>query len=164
MQLLFNYRFKKISGWIFYLSLPIALFAFLTNKWEDILVFEVYDLFSYEKIIVTENTENIIGSPGFRWIENGLVNEILIAVIIIAGIINSFSKEKIEDELIGKLRTESLTLSLYLNYGAILIANFLVYELTFIYVLVFNLFTILLFFNLLFKYKLYQHYKIRCEE
>lgn len=159
MKLLFNYRYKKISGWIFYLSLPIALYAFLTNIWDEILVVEVYDLFSYEKIFVTEHTEDIIGSPGFRWIENGLLNEIFISIIIISGIINSFSKEKIEDELIGKLRTESLTLSLYINYGAILIANFLIYELTFIYVLVFNLFAILLFFNLLFKYKLYQHYK-----
>ncbi len=159
MKLLFNYRYKKISGWIFYLSLPIALYAFLTNKWDDILVVKVYDLFSYEKIIVTEYTENIIGSPGFRWIENGLLNEIFIAIVIISGIINSFSKEQVEDELINKLRVESLTLSLYINYGVILIANFLIYELTFIYVLVFNLFTILLFFNLLFKYKLYQHYK-----
>lgn len=108
---------------------------------------------------MTEYTENIIGSPGFRWIENGLLNEILIAITIISGIINSFSKEQVEDELINKLRVESLTLSLYINYGAILIANFMIYELTFIYVLVFNLFTILLFFNLLFKYKLYQHYK-----
>lgn len=161
MKLLFNNRYKKISGWIFYLSLPVALYAFLTSKWEDILVVKVYnyDLFSYEKIITTENTENIIGTPGFTWIENGLLNEIFIAIIIISGIINSFSKEKMEDELIGKLRTESLTLSLYINYGAILIANFLFYELTFFNVLVFNLFTILLFFNLIFKYKLYQHYK-----
>lgn len=159
MKLLFNHKYKRISGWIFYLTIPIALYTFLTSKWDDILIFKVYDLFPYEKIFVTEHTENIIGSPGFRWIENGLVNEIFIAIIIISGIINSFSKEKMEDELIGKLRNESLTLSLYINYGAILIANFLIYELTFIYVLVFNLFTILLFFNLLFKYKLYQHYK-----
>lgn len=159
MKLLFNYRYKKISGWIFYLSLPIALYAFLTNKWDDVLVVKAYDLFSYEKIFVTENTENIIGSTGFKWIENGLLNEIYITIIIVSGIINSFSKEKFEDELIAKLRTESLTLSLYLNYSVILIANFLIYELTFIYVLVFNLFAILLFFNLLFKYKLYQHYK-----
>lgn len=159
MKLLFNYRYKKISGWIFYLSLPVALYAFLTSQWDNILIGKVYNLFSYEKIITTENTENIIGTPGLTWIENGLLNEIFIAIIIISGIINSFSKEKMEDELIGKLRTESLTLSLYINYAVILLANFLIYELTFIYVLVFNLFTILLFFNLLFKYKLYQHYK-----
>jgi len=158
MQLLFNHKYKRVSGWVFYLTIPIALYAFISNRFENFLVFKVYPLFSYKRTIVTESTENIIGSDGFQWIENGLVNEILIVIIIISGIINSFSKENFEDELIGKLRTESLTLSLYLNYGLIIIANFLIYELTFIYVLVFNLITILLFFNLIFKYKLYQHY------
>lgn len=158
MQLLFNHKYKRVSGWVFYLTIPIALYAFISNRFENFLVFKVYPLFSYRRTIVTESTENIIGSDGFQWIENGLVNEILIVIIIISGIVNSFSKENFEDELIGKLRTESLTLSLYLNYGLIIIVNFLIFELTFIYVLVFNLITILLFFNLIFKYKLYQHY------
>lgn len=158
MQLLFNHKYKKVSGWFFYLTIPIAVYAFLTNNLEKLLVFKVYPLFSYKKTIRTENTETIIGSDGFSWIENGMVNEILIAAIIISGIVNSFSREKNEDELIGKLRTESLTLSLYLNYGFILLANFLIYELTFIYVLIFNLVGILLFFNLIFKYRLYRHY------
>ena len=159
MQLLFAHKYKRTSGWIFYLTIPIALYAYLTSILEEFLVFKVYPLFSYNQTVVTENSENVFGSQGFQWIENGLANEILIATIIISGILNSFSREKLEDELIGKLRTDSLTLSLYVNYGFILIANFIIYELTFIYVLIFNLFTILLFFNLLFKYKLYQHYK-----
>ncbi|WP_235297112.1 hypothetical protein [Portibacter marinus] len=159
MKLLFNHKYKTISGWIFYLTIPIALYAFITSKFDDFLVVKVYPLFSFRKTISTAGTENVIGSDGFQWIGNGLVNEILISVIIIAGIINSFSKERYEDELIGKLSTESLTLSLYVNYGILLLANFLIYELTFIYVLVFNLIGILLFFNLIFKYRLYKHYK-----
>lgn len=158
MKLLFHHKYKRFSGWIFYLTIPIAVYDFATGAFKDFLIFKVYPLFSYQMTVTTENTENVFGSDGFRWIENGLVNEILIALIIISGLINSFSREQYEDELIGKLRMESLTLSLYLNYGLILIANFLIYELTFIYVLVFNLVTILLFFNLIFKYKLYQHY------
>ena len=158
MRLLFHHAYKRISGWVFYLALPIALYDFLTGRFQEVLIVKVYPLFSYTKTITTEHTENVIGSDGFRWIENGLVNELMMAVLIIAGIIHSFSKEKIEDELIGKLRMESLTLSLYVNYGLLLIANFLIYELTFIYVMAFNLVTLLLFFNLIFKYKLYQHY------
>lgn len=158
MKLLFQHKYKRVSGLIFYLTFPLALYAFITKSFEEFLVYQVYPLFSYRLTVTTENTENIIGSDGFRWVENGLVNEILIAIIIISGIINSFAKERVEDELIGNLRTESLTLSLYLNYGFILLANFLIYELTFIYVLVFNLVAILLFFNLIFKFKLYQHY------
>ncbi len=159
MKLLFNNKYKSISGWIFYLSIPLALYSFFTDNLKDILVFRVFQFFSFEKTIRTEHTENIIGSEGLKWIENGLANELLMAIIIIAGIVNSFSKEKYEDELIAKHRTESLTLSLYINYGLILLSAFLIYELTFLYVMVFNLFGILLIFNLIFKYKLYQHYK-----
>ena len=159
MQLLFNHKFKKVSGWIFYLTIPIALYSFITGKFDEFLVVKVYPLFSFRKTIYTAETESVIGSDGFQWIENGFDNEILIAVIIISGIINSFSKERYEDELIGKLRTESLTLSLYVNYSILLLANFLIYELTFIYVMVFNLIGILLFFNLIFKYNLHKHYR-----
>jgi hypothetical protein len=130
----------------------------LTGKFDEYLVLKVYPIFSFSKEIETDSTMNIIGSEGFQWIENGFINEILIALIIIAGIVNSFSKEAKEDELIAKFRTESLTLSLYVNYGMVLLATFLIYELTFLYVLVFNLFSILLIFNLIFKYRLYRHY------
>ena len=159
MQLLFHHKYKRPSGWLFYISLPLGIYSFLTGKFDEYLVLKVYPIFSFSKEIETDRTINIIGSEGFQWIENGFINEILIALIIIAGIVNSFSKEAKEDELIAKYRTESLTLSLYLNYGMVLLATFLIYELTFLYVLVFNLFSILLIFNLLFKYRLYQHYR-----
>jgi hypothetical protein len=95
----------------------------------------------------------------FRWIENGFVDEILTFVIIVSGIIHSFCKEKIEDELISKIRIDSLVLSLYINYGVLVLFNFFVYELNYIYVMIFHLFTILILFNLIFRYKLNIHYK-----
>lgn len=161
MNLLFDHKYKRISGWVFYLSLPLAAFVFITGKFNDILVFRVYLLFSFNRTVVTHGTENVIGSEGFRWLENGLVDEILVAMVIVSGIVNSFSRERIEDELIGKIRTASLTASLYVNYGLVLLANFLIYDLTFIYVLVFHLFAILLLFNLIFRYRLKQLYTDR---
>jgi hypothetical protein len=159
MNLLFNYKFKKISGWVFYLSIPVSLYLLFTDRYDELLVTRVYSLFSFEKTIITEHTENIIGSNGLHWIKNGLLDEILTTLIIVSGLVNSFCKEIVEDELISKLRSDSLTLSIYLNYGILILANILIYELTFYYVLVFNLFMIILFFNLIFKFKLYQHYK-----
>lgn len=159
MNLLFNYKFKKISGWVFYLSIPISLYLFFTDKFDELLITRVYSIFSFEKTIITEHTENIIGSNGFNWIKNGLLDEILTTLIIASGIVNSFCKEIIEDELISRLRSDSLTLSIYLNYGILILANILIYEFTFYYVLIFNLFMIILLFNLIFKFKLYQHYK-----
>ena len=159
MKFLFNHKWKRISGWIFYLSIPIGMYLLFTDSFGDLMRIRVFSLFHYETIFTTPQTENIIGSKGFRWIENGFVDEILTFVIIVSGIIHSFCKEKVEDELISKIRMDSLVLSLYINYGVLLFFNFLVYELSYIYVMVFHLFTILILFNLIFRFKLNIHYK-----
>lgn len=159
MKYLFNYKWKRISGWIFYLTIPVGMYLLFTDSFEDLLKIQVFSLFHYETIFTTSDTENIIGSKGFQWIENGFVDEILTFVIIVSGIIHSFCKEKIEDELISKLRMDSLVISLYINYGVLIFFNFFVYELSYFYVMVFHLFTILILFNLIFRYKLNIHYK-----
>ena len=150
MNYLFNYKYKKISGWIFYLLIPVGLFLLLTDRIQDIFVVNVFSIFSYEWF----------GSEpkGFGWIENGLGDEVFTLLIIVSGIVNSFSKEKIEDELISRIRLESLSLSLFISFGLIIISTFLVYNLNYMYVLVSNLFLIILLFNLIFKFRLYKHY------
>ena len=150
MNYLFNYKYKKISGWIFYLSISIGLFLMLTDRIQDIFVVNVFSNFSYEWV----GTK----IPGFRWIENGLGDEVFTLIIIVSGIVNSFSKEKIEDELISRIRLESLSLSLFISFGLIIVSTFLVYNIIYMYVLVFNLFLILFLFNLLFKFRLFKHY------
>ena len=151
MNYLFNYKYKKISGVIFYLLIPVGLFLLLTDRIQDVFVVNVFSIFSYEWI-GSERT-------GFGWIENGLGDEIFTLLIIISGLVNSFSKEKIEDELISRIRLESLSLSLFISFGLIIISTFLVYNLNYMYVLVFNLFLIIFLFNLIFKFILFKHYK-----
>ena len=150
MRYLFSNKFKKISGVVFYLSILIGLFLLLTDRIQDIFVVNVFSIFSYEWF----------GSEpkGFGWIENGLGDEVFTLLIIVSGIVNSFSREKIEDELISRIRLESLSLSLFISFGLIIISTFLVYNLNYMYVLVFNLFLIILLFNLIFKFRLYKHY------
>jgi len=150
MNYLFNYKYKKISGWIFYLLIPVGLFLLLTERIQDIFVVNVFSIFSYEWI-GSERT-------GFGWIENGLGDEIFTLLIIVSGLINSFSKEKIEDELISRIRLESLSLSLFISFGLIIVSTFLVFNINYMYVLVFNLFLIILLFNLIFKFRLFKHY------
>ena len=150
MNYLFNYKYKKISGWIFYLLIPVGLFLLLTERIQDIFVVNVFSIFSYEWI-GSERT-------GFGWIENGLGDEVFTLLIIVSGIVNSFSSEKIEDELISRIRLESLSLSLFISFGLIIISTFLVYNLNYMYVLISNLFLIILLFNLIFKFRLYEHY------
>ena len=152
MNYLFNYKYKKISGWIFYLLIPVGLFLLLTERIQDIFVVNVFSIFSYEWI-GSERT-------GFGWIENGLGDEVFTLLIIVSGIVNSFSSEKIEDELISRIRLESLSLSLFISFGLIIISTFLVYNLNYMYVLISNLFLIILLFNLIFKFRLYKHYSM----
>ena len=150
MNYLFNYKYKKISGWIFYLLIPVGLFLLLTERIQDIFVVNVFSIFSYEWV-GSERT-------GFGWIENGLGDEFFTLLIIVSGLINSFSKEKIEDELISRIRLESLSLSLFISFGLIIVSTFLVFNINYMYVLVFNLFLIILLFNLIFKFRLFKHY------
>tara|TARA_B110000977_G_scaffold94233_1_gene124594 strand:+ start:34 stop:492 length:459 start_codon:yes stop_codon:yes gene_type:complete len=150
MNYLFNYKYKKISGWIFYLLIPAGLFLLLTERIQDIFVVNVFSIFSYEWF-GSERT-------GFGWIENGLGDEVFTLLIIISGLVNSFSREKIEDELISRIRLESLSLSLFISFGLIIISTFLVFNMNYMYILVFNLFLIILLFNLIFKYRLFKHY------
>jgi hypothetical protein len=159
MKYLFNNKWKGISGWVFYVSIPIGIYLLFTDQFESLMRIKVFSLFFYDTIFITSQTENIIGSTGFRWIENGFLDEILTFIIIVSGIIHSFCKEKIEDELISKIRMDSLVMSLYINYGVLIFFNFFVYGLSYFYVMVFHLFTILILFNLIFRYKLNIHYK-----
>ena len=150
MSYLFSNKFKKTSGVVFYLSILVGLFLLLTDRIQDIFVVNVFSIFSYEWF----------GSEpkGFGWIENGLGDEIFTLLIIVSGLINSFSKEKIEDELISRIRLESLSLSVFISFGLIIISTFLVYNINYMYVLVFNLFLIILLFNLILKFRLFKHY------
>ncbi len=150
MNYLFDNKYKKVSGLVFYLTSIIGLYLLLTERIFDLFTLNVYSLFS-------ESFSDLTYGGG--WIENGLGDEIFTTIIIISGLINSFSKEKIEDELISKIRLESLTMSLFISYSLVIISTFLIYNLSYMYVLVFNMFIILLLFNLIFRYRLYQHYK-----
>jgi len=150
MNYLFDNKYKKISGLVFYLTSIIGLYLLITDKIVDLFTLNVYSLFS-------ESISDLTYGGG--WIENGLGDEIFTTIIIISGLINSFSKEKIEDELISKIRLKSLTMSLFISYSLVIISTFLIYNLSYMYVLVFNLFIIPLLFNLIFRYRLYQHYK-----
>ena len=150
MNYLFDNKYKKISGLVFYLTSIIGLYLLITDIILDLFTLNVYSLFS-------ESFSDLTYGGG--WIENGLGDEIFTTIIIISGLINSFCKEKIEDELISKIRLESLTMSLFISYGLVIISTFLIYNLSYMYVLVFNLFIILILFNLIFRYRLYEHYK-----
>jgi len=76
--------------------------------------------------------------------------------LIIGLILSGFSRQKVEDEMIRSLRLESLQLSLYVNYSLLIITILLFYDFNFLQVLMYNMFTMLLVFNIRFFWLLYR--------
>src|SRR4051812_9463976 len=67
----------------------------------------------------------------FSWIEDDIFPELLGIILILSGLIFAFSKEKTEDEMISKIRIESLVWATYINYGVLLFCIIFIYGLAF---------------------------------
>ncbi len=152
---LFPNSFKKVGWVIFSVSIVMTLIFFMLEEGPKFLDFKVFSL----------EVSNIFeGSKFFHWIKNNLFDEITSLTIIIGAMLVAFSAEKVEDELISKLRLDALVWATYANYIILVISIILVYDLEFLWVLVFNMFTTLVLFVIRFHWLLYKHKKILSDE
>lgn len=136
----------KIYGWILFIIGAIAGLLFFISEYEsDALTTNVLAIY---------NDDAIFGSDKgfFKIIENSIIDELIALTIIIGGLIVGFSKEKIEDEFIYKLRKDSLVWAIIANYIILIFAIIFVYGFSFFDVLVFNMFTPLVFFIIRFNF------------
>lgn len=135
----------KIPGWIlFAIGIFGGIFLVLTDYEADALTVKVFTIFS---------EPFIFGEGGFlKIIENSILDELIALAIIFGGLLVGFSREKIEDEFIYKLRKDSLVWAILVNYIVLILAILFVYELSFFDVLVFNMFTPLIFFIVRFNF------------
>ncbi|MFK7780925.1 hypothetical protein [Psychroserpens sp.] len=136
----------KIPGWIL-LTIGVIAGVFLTiSEYEsDLLTVNVLAIFNGDSLF-----ENNYGF--FKILKNSIVDEIIALTIIIGGLMVGFSKEKVEDEFIYKLRKDSLVWAIIFNYIVLMFAIIFIYEFTFFDVLVYNMFTPLLFFIIRFNF------------
>lgn len=139
----------KILGWILFIpafiaSLVISIFDINIDNYFVVKVFAFADT-----LILNDN--NYFGIS-----ENSVLDEVILFCLIIGGILIGFSKLKIEDEFTSKIRYESLVWATYLNYGLILFFTLFLYGLSYLNVLFFNTFTLLLFFIIRFHYSIYK--------
>ncbi len=136
----------KTVGWILLiLGLISGVILFIGEYETDVLTIKVISIF---------NDSDIFGNEkGFlSIIENSIVDELAALFIIIGGLLVGFSKEKVEDEFIYKLRKDSLVWAILFNYLVLCFTIIFVYNFTFFDVLVFNMFTPLLFFIVRFNF------------
>ena len=146
LNFLFPSKFKRI-GW--FTLIPSAIIGLLTLIYEyepSFFDFNVPAIFVDELFSVNKKT--------FRMVTNNILNEILGVLIIISTFLVAFSKEKSEDEYISKIRFESLAWAVYFNYAILILTLLFIYDFAFLWVMVFNMFTVLLFFIVRFNWQI----------
>lgn len=135
----------KTLGWIlFFIGLLLGVLLYSNLLETDVLTVNVLSV--YNDNLLNDN------ASFFKIIKNGILDELAALLIITGGLVTGFSKEKIEDEFISKLRMDSLVWALIVNYLILIIAIIFVYDFTFFNVLVFNMFTPLIFYILRFHF------------
>lgn len=136
-------KFKKIGLVLFILGILGGIYMYATD-------FDPMDMLQMK--VLTIYNDPIFGEPSFfTIIKTGIFDEIMAIFIIVGGLLLGFSKEKIEDEFIYKLRNDSLVWALIVNCSILLIATIFVHGETFMHILLFNMFTPLLFFVIRFN-------------
>lgn len=144
---LFPNKFKKIG---MFLLIPSAVLGISTLVYEYDLSFLDFNL----PAIFIDGIYSNSGNALFGIVNNNILDEILGVLIIISSLFVAFSKEKAEDEYIAKIRLESLVWAVYVNYGILLLSMLFVFEFSFFYVMIFNMFTVLLFFMVRFNWQI----------
>ena len=135
----------KILGWVlFTIGLAFGIFLLLNEYESDLLNTKVLAIY-YEGIFDSQD-------GFFKIINNNIVDELATICIIIGGLIVGFTKEKIEDEFIYKLRKDSLVWAIIVNYLILIFTIVFIYNMTFFHVLVLNMFTPLIFFIIRFNF------------
>lgn len=145
---LFPNKYKKF-GWILFIpSLLAGLSLFISG----------YDFDDYFKIrVFAMINDQLISKPNyFTFVENGILDELILISIIVGALLVGFSKTKNEDEYISKIRYESLVWATYFNFTLIILSTVFVYGFQYFNVLLANVFAMLLFFIIRFHYMIYK--------
>ena len=149
---LFPYKLKAVSGILFLLSSLILFYSFFIN--EEIL----NNIGINATMFAVMDDTPLDGNPNtyFFLTENNIIDEILLSVFILSGLVFAFSKEKIEDEMTSKIRLESLVWSTYANYLLFFLSVWFIYGWIIYTVMIIALYTHLLFFIIRFNWKIYK--------
>ncbi len=145
LNYLFPSKYKRIGWFIFIPTLIFGLFTIIFEYEPEILDTKVFAIFIDEFF----KEDRFLGM-----LDNNILNEILGIIMIISSVLVAFSKEVNEDEYISKIRLESLVWAVYLNYAILLLAFVFVYGMSFLWVMIFNMFTILIFFIIRFNWQI----------
>jgi hypothetical protein len=145
-RFLFPHRYK-IIGWVIAVpSIILGLLVLFNDFKFDFLSFKLP--FNYYFADEFESSDDIGNTfSGFNF-----TNEIAIIGSIVGLILVAFSRVKVEDEYVSKIRLESLQWAIYLNFALLILATIFVHGLAFYMVAIYNMISPLLFFVIRFHY------------
>jgi hypothetical protein len=110
-------------------------------------------------------TEEFPGGTRFMTMVYGnMTNTIVAMVFLVGALLVAFSREKVEDEYIREIRLSSLMWAVWVNYALLLFAILFIYGLSFLNVMIYNMFTILIIFIIRYHYLLYRTQKMAGHE
>ena len=146
-KLLLPNKFKT-PGWI--MLIPTTLFGLY-------IIFSGFEFDFLDAKVFTLYSNEILGeSVTMGFVKTNLTLTVTGILFIISAFFVAFSREKTEDEFIARIRLESLLWATYINYGILLFCFLFFYDFGFFYVMIFNMFTILVIFIIRFQYLLYR--------
>ena len=146
----------KIIGW--FILIPIVIAGIY-------LSFTGFDTMPLNaKVFAVLNTEFMSETVYLHFIKTDITQTLVGVLFLIGGLLVSFSKEKIEDEYIAKIRLSSLLWAVGVNYILLLLCFIFVYGTGFLTVMVYNMFTILIIFIIRFNYLLFKNAKMASHE
>ncbi len=154
-NLLLPHSFRMV-GWIMLALMVVPGLMIVFGNFElsflDMDVFTVYDS----------------GFPGintyFSMTDNNLTNEVVGILFLLGAVFVAFSKEKMEDEFIAKIRLDSLLWAVYLNYAILLFCFLFFYGFGFMAVMILNMYSVLLFFIIRYHIVLIRYKRIESHE
>ncbi len=155
-NILLPHTFRQL-GWI--ILVPAAILGMLVlfdNFSLDILDSRMITIYNSDSVpLIRPKTQG----HWFQIIDVNFTQTIIGLLNIFALLFIAFSKEKEEDEFIRKVRLDALVMATYVNYGFLIICFVFFYNLDFLMVMIFNMFTTVIFFIIFFRYMIYKSQK-----
>lgn len=157
---LFPRGYRKIGLGLIVLAILLGaidvLFSGLSFL-ENIKVLALYDSGIPFDQVRSENTF-------FRIIEDDFRYEVISVLLLLGLLLFGFSKRKLEDELIQKIRLESLLWATYAHFFLFILFTLFTFGIFYLNILLFSVFTILFIYIIRFEYKMYKLKKSLNEE
>lgn len=152
---LLPHKFKRI-GWL--LLVPATIMGILLTA------FSIDALKLDATVFALSSDESLFKYRYFSLTKTDILPTVVGLAFIIGALMVGFSRERREDEYIAKLRLSSLMWAVLVNYVLLLLAFVFIYGISFIEVMVYNMFTTLLLFVIRFNYILYKNSAIPSDE